>query len=284
MKITNKTSTELILSKKNGLNPFLFIWSIFFTGIPLIVLISTFSALGVITINCERIEPKLVNCTLNRSGFGGFFPQNKESLNNVIEAQFQQIEEKDSDGATTFDNKVILLSKNGKNLAIQELMFINGVRGNAKEMRQVSQEISNFLNSNESLFVIEIDNRWRWANLFIFCFISIFILIGGTVFMMTILEIGYETIVFDKVSRQLKFEKVNLLGKKKDNISLNEVNGIVLKELTDSDNDRYYLLFISTKNNHEKYQLDRAFQADKLESNGREIANFLDVKLVKKNL
>jgi hypothetical protein len=280
MKIIEENYQKLVLEKKTGLNLFLFIWGLGFGGIPLVILISMFASLGVININCQRIEPTQVNCQIHRTGFGGLISQDFQILNNVINAKFEQIEGEDSDGATTIDNKVVLKTQQGQNFAIEDSIYINGVRGNAQQMRRIESEINNFLNVNQPSLVLNIDNRWRWSNLFIFGFISIFIVIGGTVLLGNILIIGYEKIVIDKLTSKCDYEKVNLLGKKKDTYNLREITRIIIEESTDSDGDKHYNLILPIAN--QKYTLDYGyhnFNGDRIRKTAEKISNFLQIKI-----
>jgi hypothetical protein len=280
MKIIKQTSQKLVLKKRTGLNPFLLIWGSFFAGIPSIMLLIMFYNLGIININCQRIEPKQVDCELNRTGFGGLIKKESQVLNNITQAKFEQTQGQDSEGNTTVDNQVIIQNKQGQNFIIQDSIYINGVRGDAQKMRQIESQINNFLNISELSLVLKIDNRWRWSNLFIFGFISVFIFIGGGVVVGNILITGYEQIVFDKLTNQFAYKKVNLLGKKDENHSLREIRKILIEESIDSDGDKHYSLILPIGN--QKYILDSGyhnFNGDRLQQTAEKISNFLQITI-----
>lgn len=280
MQIVEENSHKLVLEKKTGINIFLIIWSLFFSGIPLFMAITFFSSLGINKISCEKINLNQVNCTLNRTGFGGFIPVEFKSLDNVINAKFQQIEGKDDEGSITIDSKVILENKQGNQILIEDLIFINGVKGDAKQMQQTASDINNFLTNNQSSLILNLDNRWRWINLFIFGFVSIFIIIGNIVLLDSILSIGYQQIVLNKRKNQYEFTKVNLLGTKKQYHNFNNINSIVIEKYVDGEQYTSYTLFMMISDN-KKYQIDKHHQLNIMENNANKISNFLNIPVKK---
>jgi hypothetical protein len=288
MKIISHNSHQLILETKTGFNPFLLIWGLFFGGVPLFIFTAFFAGLGVVNINCERLEINHINCQVKRTKFAGLKIENLQNFNNFTKVKFEQIEDRDSDGERTIDNKIILKNKYGEQLLIEDAMFINGVKGNEEELRLITSQMQNFLNDNQTYFTASYDNRWRWANLIIFLFLSVFIVIGGSVFVFDIISIGYEKFIFDKSSYKFNFEKVNLLSKNNEVHSLKQINSIIINVDKDSDGDKLYNLIIPISNK-KQYQLDRAaplrdrdYQLDKIQTKANEIANFLNVPVITK--
>ncbi|WP_017294794.1 hypothetical protein [Geminocystis herdmanii] len=288
MKIIKHDSRQLIVETKIGFNFFLLIWGVFFGGIPLFILTAFFAGLGVINIDCEKVEINNINCQVERTKFAGLKIENLQSFNNLIKVQFEQIKGVDSDGQRTINNTIILENKYGEQLLIEDAMFINGVKGKEKKMRLITSKLQNFLNSQDIYLIVNYDNRWRWANLVIFLFLSVFIFIGCTVLIMDIISIGYEKFIFDKSTSKFSFEKVNLLEKKHENYRLQHINSIIIEVDKDSDGDKVYSLIVSI-NNKTEYKLDRAVplcdrnsQLAMIQANADEIANFLNVQVVTK--
>ncbi|MGI0481337.1 hypothetical protein ACN4EE_11160 [Geminocystis sp. CENA526] len=281
MKIISHDSRQLILETKKGFNPFFLIWGLFFGGIPLFIFTAFFAGLGVININCERVEINYINCQVERIKFAGLKIENLQNFNNLTKVKFQQIEDRDSDGERTIDNKIMLENKYGEQLLIEDAMFINGVKGNEGELRLITSQMQNFLNGNQTYFTASYDNRWRWANIIIFLFLSVFIFIGFTVLIADIVSIGYEKFIFNKSSYKLNFEKVNLLKKQNETHSLKQINSIIIQVEKDSDGDKVYALIIPIGNKKE-YQLDRNYQLEMIQANADEIANFLNVQVITK--
>lgn len=279
MKIIQHDSRQLILERKADFNPFLLVWGLFFGGIPLFMFSTFFAGLGVVNINCERVEITQVNCQVKRSHFAGLKMESLQPFNNVIKVQFEQIKGVDSDEQNTLDNKIILENKYEEKLLIEDSMFVNGVKGNEREMRLLESQMQNFLNSQDIYLTVNYDNRWHLSNLAIFLFLSVFIVIGGVFFIRDIISLGYEKIIFDKSTSQLYFEKRNLLGKKNENHSLKQVTSIMIEVDKDSDGDEIYYLIVPV-DNQKQYQLDRDSQIEMIQANANRIANFLEIKVI----
>lgn len=281
MKIIHHNSHQLILERKIGFDAFSLIWGLVFSGIPLFMFSIFFAGLQVININCERVETTHVNCQVKRSNFAGLKMASLQQFNNFTAVKFEQIQGVDGDGHDTLENKIILENKYAEKLFIEDFMFINGVKGDEEKMRLLQSQMQNFLNSQDIYLTVNYDNRWRLSYLFLFLFLSIFFVIGGRAIISAIISMGDEKFIFDKSTSQFYFEKKNLLSKKIENYSLEQVDSIIVKVDEDSEGYKTYYLIIPFSYK-QQYQLDRSIQIDTIQAKADEIANFLGIKVITK--
>jgi len=252
MKIIKHNSSELVIKEQGDVfgSVFTLIWTTFFSGIPLIIILVMLSNVGVTTLKCKRVEPTQVSCEKQESKFFGLVEQLPIKFIQVKSAKFKSKEGIDSEAGYTIDNWVTLVTSSGEVTFVEDFVAVNGVRGSASQMQEIATQINNFIQSNQPSLKIQRDLRADlWQSLFPIGFMSIFVLIGLVALFM---QFRSEIIIFDKNNRRLIREQKSLLGKKYRYYSLDEIIEVDIKTRTDSDNDTFYELRLLPESTHKR--------------------------------
>ncbi|MGB3510189.1 MAG: hypothetical protein WBA93_13320 [Microcoleaceae cyanobacterium] len=180
MKNSHQTARQNFLKKQNLSGNLSMLFALFLTVVPLLMALQFFSQTGITTLSCQQTKLTQVQCEVNRSKYLGLIEQPPTYLTKVKSAKFDYQNSKDSSGESTVDYLVTLVNQNDKEVIIfQDLMFINGVRGNMEEMEAIAQEINRFINNpTQSFLTISRDLRWRSENLVPFSIVILFITLG----------------------------------------------------------------------------------------------------------
>ncbi len=110
-----------------------------------------------------------------------------------------------------------------------------------------------------------------------FLFINLFIIFWllGIVFYFIVIDTGYIIIIFDKLTNQIYYKKVNLLGKKRNTYDFREITSVIIEEYTDGDGDKKYRLILPIAN--QKYTLDLSYNSNQILETATKISDFLQV-------
>lgn len=180
MKNSHQTARQNFLNKQNLSGNLSMLFALFLTVIPLLMALKFFSQTGVTTLSCQQTKVTKVQCEVNRSKYLGLIKQPPTYLTKIKSAKFDYQNSKDSSGESNVDYFVALVNQYDKEFVIfQDLMFINGVRGNMEEMEAIAQEINRFINNPTQLsLTISRDLRWRWLNIVPFSIVILFVTLG----------------------------------------------------------------------------------------------------------
>ncbi|NEQ53143.1 MAG: hypothetical protein F6K11_23900 [Leptolyngbya sp. SIO3F4] len=239
MQIVKQTSSELSLRNQPSRlrKGFISLWALLFSGIPLVMMGAWIYGLGVTQLSCQRVEPTQVSCDSTQTRFLGFISGPSITFDQVTAAEMKTLSS-DDDSVRTIDNWVVLQTSNGEVTYLQDPMRINGRKGAADEMQAITDQINQFINSDQANLAIQRDLRFRLGNsIFPLGFMGLFVLIGGTV---VYFSFRSEELVFDKTTRQFRCRRQTLLGTKTWQCPLNEIQDVVVDIQTDRNGDAIY--------------------------------------------
>jgi hypothetical protein len=274
MKIIKQTGSELVLqnSPSLGLSTFIMIWAAIFMGIPLLGIVGIFASLGVTSLSCQRVESNQINCERQQSTYFGFVQTPPMQFRQVTTANFESQEGRDSEDNRTIEYFVTLSTHSGKARAIEDLIYVNSVKGSASEMQAIATQINRFIQSNQPTLRVLRDLRWNWGqSLFSLAFMSLFLLIGGGVLFFVF---QWETLTFNRDAGNLVWQRHTLLGKKQETHLLSAIRAIQIEKKTDSDGDVSYVLKLLPESVH-KDSLMSSSQLPEVEQISKMIRAFL---------
>lgn len=242
MQIVKQTSSELSLKNQpSHLNKgFISLWALLFSGIPLVMMGAWLYGLGVTQLSCQRVEPTQVRCDRTQSRLLGVLPGPTTTFDQVTGAAMKTATVTNSDGARIIDHWVVLETPNGEVTYVEDPIRINGRKGAPDEMQTITDQLSGFIISDQASLTIQRDLRFRLGNsIFPLGFMGLFVLIGSTV---VYFSFRSEELVFDKNTRQFRYSRQTLLGRKNWQCSLNEIQDVIVNVQTDRNGDSIYAL------------------------------------------
>ncbi|MBT9313960.1 hypothetical protein [Leptothoe spongobia] len=242
MQIVKQTSSELSLRNQPSRlsKGFIGLWALLFSGIPLVIMGAWIYNLGVTQLSCQRVEPSQVMCDRTQTRLLGFMPGPTSTFDQVTAATMKTSAGADSDGVRTVDHWVVLQTSNGEATYIEDPIRINGRKGSPDEMQAITDQINEFLASDQASVSMQRDLRFRLGNsIFPLGFMGLFVLIGSTV---VYFSFRSEELVFDKNTRQFRCSRQTLLGSKTWQCPLNEIQDVIVDVQIDSDGDPTYAL------------------------------------------
>lgn len=180
MKNSHKTARQNFLSKQNLSGNLSILLALLLIAIPLFMALQFFRETGVTTVSCQQTTVTYVECEMNKSKYFGLMPQPSTNLTQIKSAKFEQKNTRDRNGESTVDYFVTLVNSNERKFVIfQDLMFVNGVRGNMREMNAIAEKINHFINDpTQSSLTISRDLRWRSENLVPLSIVILFVSIS----------------------------------------------------------------------------------------------------------
>ena len=255
MKIINQTSSKILISApKNYSLPVDFIATVLVIGsgfifVPMLFMSFPLSQIGVLRVNCDRVEPQQVDCQISESKYLDFVQQEPLKYKFVNSAKYNVIDKgKDSDGDQVYMYNFSLLTKFG-----EKVPFTSIKRSTANS---VASALNPFLQSKQESFRYTLDERSEpflyipvisVIPFFAVGFLSIWFAFSALVYS--------EEIILDKSKYQLRHSERNLLGTKVSSFRFNEVAKVDVLYATDSYKNVYFTPRI-TMNSGVKYNLD----------------------------
>ncbi|MBT9311265.1 hypothetical protein [Leptothoe kymatousa] len=240
MQIVKQTPSELILRNQpsNVRKGIVILWAVLFSGIPLAMMGAWIYGLGVTQLSCQR-ESSQVVCDRTQSRLLGALPGPVETFDQVTVAELKTSAATER-SVTVVDNWVALQTANGEVAYVEEPMRINGRKGTANEMQAITDQINQFLASEQTTLTLERDLRFRLGNsLFPLLFMGMFVVIGGAV---VYVSFRSEELVFDATTQQFHSSCRTLLGTKNWQCALSDLEDVAMDVRTDSHGDAIYAL------------------------------------------
>ncbi|GGA26338.1 hypothetical protein [Okeania sp. KiyG1] len=279
MDIVKQTEKELVF--KNRLSyGFAFIFAFPWTGISLLFTLVGLWQIGVIKVSCQRVEPTQVNCQVNNSEYLGLIPYSSTSLTRVAEAKFNSRKSQDSDGDTSFDYFVTLVTQTGEEVVSwQGNSYSNGIHGSPQEMNEMATKINTFINnSTESSLLIQYDLGWKKENLIPLAIGITFLGIGV---LLLYASFYLKIITLNKSERQLTYKIYSLLGIKTKHYSFAQIKELILDSYTDSDGDKSCSLelVLPAENQNHQFKIPLILydsDIEKVKKLANVVANFID--------
>ncbi|MEM7066257.1 MAG: hypothetical protein AAF572_24210 [Cyanobacteria bacterium P01_B01_bin.77] len=121
-----------------------------------------FYSLGVIQLDCQRVEPGQVRCDRTQSHFIGLISTPKTTFDQVTGAERKTKTRSDSDGNQISEHWVVLVTHEGDYIYVKDpLQFYPMQDRTQREMQTLADQINQFLASEESNLSLQWDTRWR---------------------------------------------------------------------------------------------------------------------------
>jgi len=197
MKLAKQTDNEMVFERKRSM--FWFIFGLFLSGIPLISFFSvSYNMLyntEITNLDCQRITSNLVNCQKKQSKFFGLLPVSVTSFARITKAKYISKKYLDSDGDDREYSGVNLVDNEGKGKNIFSESDFGQDRG---RMRNSTEKINNFINSNAATFAITTRQDFSWEEILWSSFwVFLYAVPGGVLMYLSLIS---ETWIFDKSS------------------------------------------------------------------------------------
>ena len=240
MRLIKNSDHELIIRDRPSIfkSFFFVLWSSLFIGVPAFFIYSILSEIGITQLTCQRPEPQQVSCELTQSKFLGLVKGPQTNYKQVQTAKFNQSAGIDSDGNSTEDNWVSLMTADGEIPLFEDPLRFNGVKGEQAEMLALAAQINDSIQRGEPSFSIQRDlSTSRTQTLFPLSFSSLFILIGLAVIYLTIQS---RQTRFDRNSCRVYWKRYSLLGIKSIEVSINDIHRITINEEKSEDSPTIY--------------------------------------------
>lgn len=206
------------------------IWGTGFAGIPLVLMGLTIGSLGVSRLSCERVEPTQVNCEFSRSYWLDLVQEPAVSIVQVQGVEITSEMHYSEDG----DYQLYIATLLGQNRSI--LLFDGST--DLGQVQTIAAPVQQFLASTQPTLVWERNTiESAGASLFTVLFCIPFVLIGGGAIYSTWQT---QSLILDKRANQLIYKTSTLLGNRYKRHSLGLVQGVELKQHTDSYGNQYY--------------------------------------------
>ncbi|NUN64065.1 hypothetical protein HCU40_04700 [Pseudanabaena biceps] len=252
LQIVSQSNSEIKISEpKTGFSTRLigflctFIFGIVFSFIPTTIIIIESSKVGVLKINCDRIEPKQVSCQISKSQYFNLLQQKPFNYKLVNSAKYNVIKDTDSEGDIIYRYNFSLLTEYGEKVPFLSV--------NSTTASTVVESLNSFMQSKQESFNYVLDDRSSndfVYEVFFFLFPLIFLMIGLVIIYISFsMLIDYEELYLDRYKRELKHIKKRLLGTKINNYLFNEVAKIDVLYATDSYSNISFIprIIINTK-------------------------------------
>jgi hypothetical protein len=255
LKIVNQTNSKILISspKNTSLEDYtwfvlIFIFGSVFSLIPMYMALMSSSVVGILRINCDRVEPQQVDCQLSKSKFFDSVQQEPLNYKFVNSVKYNAITSKDSDGDTIYSYNFSLLTKSGKKVPFQSSSSSTAIR--------VTSVLNTFLQSKQESFRYILDERFEPNRYIVFVFISLFIAVGLSIIWGAFSSlVDYEEILLDKSEYQLRHSKRTLLGTKFNRFLFMEIAKVDVLYETDSYKNIFFTPRI-TMNSKLQFKLD----------------------------
>lgn len=236
LKIINQTESEILItpkiSSRERLMTFILLlcFSLPFLFVPIFSAFHYVSKTGVVKLECDRVEPKQVNCQISKSQFFDLVKTKP------LDYKFVQLSEYEDvvipnfkiNGEPVFRTRLILTTKFGKNEVFENISKLTA--------SYIIYSLNSFLDSNQKSLSYNYDERFNFPDpIFPFPMIVIFFVVGGSAFWFALLVlISYEEVILDKSNSLLKHTKRTFLGMKINRYLFNEVARVDILYTTDS--------------------------------------------------
>lgn len=223
LKIISQTNSQILISapkKSFALNLigfiFTFMFGSIFSFIPIYMAFMTSSEIGVLRINCDRIEPQQVDCQISKSKFFDLVQQEPLNYKFVNSFKYNVVEGKDNEGDTIIWYNFSLLTKSGEKSPFKSTSLSTAT--------SVTSSLNSFLLSQQESVRYILDERFEPNRYFVFFFLLPFIAVGlAFVWGAFSIFVDYEEILLDRFKQQLKHSKRTLLGTKVSHFLFNEI-------------------------------------------------------------
>lgn len=267
MKVIKRTATELVFQNVQ-LSSFFILWAFGFMGPPLFMGYMTIRTSESVTLSCDRVEPKLVNCQSKKTPLFEIAPATVKQYNSVTAAEYKR--ETTEDGV---EHYVELTTKNRKFSIFQGNIFINEVKGNPETALKFANRLNQFLQSNQQS--ISLTKNVESGVFFALGFLSVFIIIGVFTLHNFVRII---TLKLDKNSNQINERVLSILGLWTKSSRLQEIEKIEVEEGEDSDGDLFFRPVIVMESGKKYYLGPFVSKRETASVNVNEVKNFLDLE------
>jgi len=237
LQIISQTNSEIKISepKTASLSRLIgffaaFVFGTVFSFIPITIFTIESSKIGVLRINCNRIEPKQVDCQFSKSQYFDLVQQQPFSYKFVNLAKYNTIKDENSEGETVYRYNFSLITISG-----EKVPFTNINRSTASI---VVDSLNSFIQSKQESFNYVLDERSSSDfiyRVFFFLFPLIFLGIGFIIIWISFaILIDHEELYLDKYKKELKHTNRTLLGTKVNHYLFSEVAKVDVLYATDS--------------------------------------------------
>lgn len=215
MKIINQTSSQIQISTpKSSLSEKLvgfigtLVFGSLFTFVPMGILVTSLSQTGVLKVNCDRVEPKQVDCQISKSKYFDFVQQEPLKYKFVYSIKYNVIDlGEDSDGDKIYRYNFSLLTKFGEKTPFESVK--------SSTVQNVTSALKPFLSSKQESFQYTLDERSEPFAYIPMAFLIPFFAVGFfAIWAAFSVLVNYEEIILDKSEYELRHSKKTLLGTK----------------------------------------------------------------------
>jgi hypothetical protein len=252
MKIINQTSSQILIATPKNSFTFKIVgfvsscaFASIFTFIPATILNLQLSQIGILKINCDRVEPKQVNCQFSKSQYFDLVKQANLNYQFVNSVKYNVIDEgEDGDGEQVYRYNFSLLTKFGEKVPFKSMK--------SAKAREVTATLNSFLASPKTSFRYISDSRYEPTQYISSIFLIPFFAVGfAGIWTAFSIWVDAEEITLDKYEYQLKHSKRTLLGTKVNQFALNEIAKIDVLYTTDSYDNVSYTPRITVSSNQQ---------------------------------
>ncbi len=211
MKIITKTNNGLVMRERGHL--FSIVWGLGVGGIPLLMLLSLGTSLGVESLKCQRIASDRVDCTQTKSTAFGWKQLAPQSFPFVTQAEYKY-------SAIPGDENCPVIHHHDFDLVFRDgshqTIFKNFIQGNCHKGNQAWIQtqvatLNQFIASEMGTIEIVRDNRFTVPSLGMMLFLSLFIVIGW----------GYAITSVLPIALYLDQSKIQLFWRRKKRYTIN---------------------------------------------------------------
>jgi hypothetical protein len=223
LKIVSQTNSKILIStpKKTFTSNFIgfiftFMFGSVFSFIPMYIALISSSAIGVLRISCDRVEPQRVDCQISKSKFFDSIQQEPFNYKFVNSFKYNVVEGEDAEGDTINWYNFSLLTESGEKFPFKSTSLSTAT--------SVTSSLNSFLLSRQESIRYILDERFEPNRYFVFFFLLPFIAVGlAFVWGAFSMLVDYEEILLDKSKEQLTQSKRTLLGTKVNHFLFNEI-------------------------------------------------------------
>ncbi len=228
MKLVKQTALELVLQEGVDVSLPLIFWLLGFLVVPLFIGYVTLSDIGVTTLTCQRLEPRLVNCSYQKSRFFGLVDAKPIQLQQVMDVQLDEETRRDDEGSYQV-YRVRLITRKGE-------LYFTDFMSNYGQQAEWELQLRYFLESEDPSVQIVYDRRWLLGH--VFSLATLVCLLGVSV-TSTYGMVRSKTLILDKRTNRAVYHTWTLLGDRYHYVSLRQIQDIDIREEV-ADGETYY--------------------------------------------
>jgi hypothetical protein len=228
MKLVKQTALELILQEGVDISLPLVFWLLGFLVVPLFIGYVSLSDTGITKLNCQRLEPRLVNCSYQKSQFFGLVDTKPIQLQQVLDVQLDEETRRDDEGSYQV-YRVRLITPKGE-------LYFTDFMPNYMQQAEWELQLRYFLESEDPSVQIVYDTRWSFGQ--IFSMAALACLLGVSVYAIYGM-VKSKTLILDKRTNRAIYHTWTLLGDRYQYVPLRQIQDIDIREEV-ADGETYY--------------------------------------------